>query len=89
MSKEPVFIKPPNTLLRIDELWAFISSDENGEGVCGMPMGNNWTVAMIAADQARVDSLMPVAKMIAERTSTKIKLVKFSTREEITEINPL
>ena len=33
-------IVPPNKLLRIDKLYAFIGSDETGEGVIGVQLGN-------------------------------------------------
>jgi dihydroorotase-like cyclic amidohydrolase len=36
---------------------------------------------MIGANMARVESLKPIAKQIANMTGKKIKICKFSTRE--------
>lgn len=78
---------PPNHLQRIDEVWAFISSDETGEGLCAVPteMG---LMPMIAADKARLESLIRMAPQVARMTGKTIKLIKLSTREELQEFQP-
>jgi hypothetical protein len=82
-------ISPPNTLQSIDEVYLFVSSDEDGEGVCAGPLlGPGSMVPLIAADKARLDSLIPVARQLAKASGTKIKLVKFTTRTEVMEIDP-
>jgi hypothetical protein len=54
-----VILTPPNELLRIDEIYLFVSVDETGEGVCAAPLlGSGSLVPMIAADKARVDALI-------------------------------
>lgn len=81
-------VNPGNEIVHIDQIWAFLSVDKNDntEGVIGMQtdMGN---VPMIAADAVRLLSLMPVVENMAKQTGMTIRLVKFSTREEIKVIN--
>jgi hypothetical protein len=84
-----VLHSPPNQLLRIDEIYLFVSSDETGEGVCAGPLfGPGTVVPLIAADEARLKSLIPVARQIAKASGKKVKLLKFTTRSEIMEIDP-
>jgi hypothetical protein len=84
-----VVLAPPNQQLRIDGVYLFVSVDETGEGVCAAPlMGPGSLVPLIAADEARLKSLIPVARNLAKITSLKIKLIKFTAREEIMDITP-
>lgn len=73
---------PNNTLDYIGSLWAFISTDETGEGVCAMPIGN-MTVPMIAADERRLTSLRPFASILASAFRKPIRLVRFMDRENL------
>lgn len=80
---------PKNSVDRIDTIYAFISSDETGEGVCGMPLPNgSGILPMIAADEKRLESLRPIAQMLASFTKKKIKLIKLSVREDLETIEP-
>lgn len=85
-----VFIDPPNTSLRIAQIWAFVSIDDEGnEGVCAAQlMGAGSCVPLIAADEARLESLRPIAAQIAKLTNKTIKLVKFYRREDVETIAP-
>jgi hypothetical protein len=77
---------PPNKL-RIDEIYAFISVDPEGnEGVCAF-QSKGMMVPMVAADLKMVEHLKPVAKQLAAISPYPIKLVKFSTRTEVEVIN--
>lgn len=80
---------PPNTLPRIDKIWAFLSVDEAGnEGVCAGPLAGPFSlVPFIAADEARLKSLEPFVVAIAIATGMKIKLVEFSSRTEVRTID--
>jgi hypothetical protein len=73
---------------RIDEIYAFISSDETGEGVVAMTLADGSTIPMIGADMARVNDLRKVAQQIADVMHIRIKLIKLSVREEVEEIAP-
>lgn len=79
----------PNNLYKIEELYLFISEDEKGEGVCSFQLmlnGERTMLTMVCADKDRLNSLMPYAKSIARESRKKIKLIKFTNREEIQEI---
>lgn len=83
-----VFHNPPNYLAQIDEIWAILSVDEGGEGLCAAPL-RGMTIPLIAADKARLDSfLIPMAEQLADVFGKKLKLVKFHNREEIREFLP-
>lgn len=73
----------PTNHLKIDEMWAFISVDQDGnEGVCAFQSGS-MMVPMVAADIERVKDFEPIAKRLAKVSPYPIKLIKFSTREEV------
>jgi hypothetical protein len=79
---------PGNHLLRIDALWAFVSTDADGnEGLCAAPL-QGMTMPMIAADEKRLASLIPMAEQLATISGMTIRLVKLSTREELREFRP-
>lgn len=69
--------------LRIDAIWAFISSDEEGEGVCAFLTPDGVWLPLVCADETRVDSLRQAAHEMGIASGKAIKLVKFSLREEI------
>jgi hypothetical protein len=74
----------PNYLGRIDQLWAFLSLDDGGEGVCAAPLGNSGiTAALVAADKRRVDSLIPIAREVASMFKKPVRLAKFKQREDV------
>jgi len=82
----PLFIDPPNTLLRIDKLWAYVSRDAEGnEGLCAASL-NGMLTPLIAADQERLASITPIAERIAAATGKSIVLVEFASRTELREI---
>lgn len=83
-----VVLTPPNTMPRIGAIWAYLSRDSHGnEGLCAAPIGpGGMTVPMIAADQARLESLTPIAEQLAAMTGVTIVLVEFTTRTELREI---
>ena len=82
--------KPVNTLARIDALWAFVSVDDDGnEGLCAMPLpGLPGPIPLIAADEARLRSLIPMAERLAAAAKMRIRLIKLTTREELLAIGP-
>lgn len=73
---------PPNYLGRIDNIWAFLSLDDGGEGVCAAPLGG-MTVPLIAADKRRLDILKPIARVLAHKFAKPVRLAKFTTREDV------
>jgi hypothetical protein len=87
---DPVFVHaPPNELLRIDEIFMFVSVDETGEGVCAAPIaGPGSLVPLIAADEARMKSLIQWAQKLAALSGKQVKLIKLSQRSELMTFQP-
>ncbi len=78
-----------NHLPHIDALWAFLSVDEGGEGLCGAPLQDGvLSLPMIGADEARVMSLRPIAFGLAKASGKRITLVRFHAREDIEVFEP-
>lgn len=74
--------------MEIKSIWAYVSVDENGEeGICGFndPRTKQW-MPMIAGDEYRLKSLRPFAHQIASVTKRKVKIVRFTNREDIGEV---
>lgn len=64
--------------LEINELFAFISKDENGnEGVMAVLGPDGIMMPLIGADTMRTDALRPVADMISSATGMKYELRHF------------
>lgn len=83
-----VYLNHPNNILRIDQVFAFVSSDEKGEGIIGKTvqlMGQTVFMPFVCSDKARMESLKPLAKKMAKETGKKVKLIRLSIREEIEE----
>jgi hypothetical protein len=74
-------------LERIDEVHIVVADNEEGEGVVSFKMGDAW-MPLIACDVSRLKNITPLAKMCARETGQKLKLVKFTTRETVGEIEP-
>jgi hypothetical protein len=77
----------PKTLKRIDELFVFVASDADGEGVPAFFDGSVM-LPLVCADKARVDSLREIARQMARESGNKITLCRFSVREELEVIEP-
>lgn len=83
-----VYLDARNYLEKITELWAFVSSDKDGEGIVGQTMniaGESTFMPFVCSDKARMESLKPFAKRIAKESGKKVKLIRLSVREEIEE----
>ena len=79
-----------NHFLKAEELYVFISQDTNGnEGICAVEMvldERRILMPLIASDKEWLSSLTGHARNLARRGDKKIKLIKFTNREEIQEI---
>lgn len=74
-------------LEHIKEIYAVLGGDKGGEGVVAANINGKW-LPLIAADHVRLKDIMPLAQAIASETGDTLKLVKFTTREEVQEIKP-
>jgi len=70
--------------MKITTIKAYISIDDNGdEGICGFMKPDGQWLPMVCADDARVDSLRPLAEKIAKASGKLITLARFSVREDM------
>ena len=79
------------SLEKITEVYCFVSSCEDGEGIIGQTIKlpdiyYPTFVPFVWADKARMESLKPLAKNIARESGKKVKLIKLTQREEIEDI---
>lgn len=66
--------------LVIDEMWAWLSVDDEGEGVLAGMIPGLGSMPLVGADQERMESLRPIAIRIAKAAGVGVSLVKFSDR---------
>lgn len=81
--------QPKDSMPRIEAVWMVVSIDpvDNCEGVAATTMPNGVTLPLIASDEKRLENILPIARDIAMRTGMKFKLVKFTQREELGDID--
>lgn len=85
----PIVHAPKNYLPRIETIWAYLSVDEGGEGVCAAPLEPGMlSVPLLAADETRLEKIRPFALAIAKLTGRPVRLAKFTVREDIEVIQP-
>lgn len=89
--KEPVLLHDaPNTIKKVTHVWAILSEDVGGEVLCGGPMlGPGTLVPMVTASEKVLPGMIRIARAIAVASNKKIKLVKFTGREDISDIGEL
>jgi hypothetical protein len=75
---------PANTH-RIDAIWAAVSVDDGGEGICAVQMNGVWT-PLLAADEKRLEWVVAQARDLARATGKRIKIIKLTARIDIMEI---
>lgn len=82
-------VRSNNYLEHIDSVYAVLSMDEGGEGIVGAPIGPDGSmIPLIAADVARLKDFTIIAKVLATKIGWRMKIVKFTMREDIEEIQP-
>lgn len=73
---------------RIDTLFAFIAVDDDGsEGVMAFMSPEGW-MPMVGADEARINSLKPIAQQMSSWTKKQVVLTRFTAREDVELIVP-
>lgn len=82
MTKTTV-IGHPNHIDRIDEVYVFVAKDATGnEGIPACEI-NGIILPLVCADKERIDSLRRIAKEMGDEIGIEVKLVRYSTREEL------
>ena len=80
---------PQNYMGRIEHLWAALSVDDGGEGLCAAPMvQGTLTMPLIAADKRRLEQIRPFARSLARVTERVVRIVKFGSREDVEIFRP-
>ena len=74
---------------RINQLWLVTYLNEAGlEVVAQAKLTDGSYAPFIAADQARLESMMPAARGLAKTNNTKMRLIKLTDRVDIEDIAP-
>jgi hypothetical protein len=74
----------------LKEIFVLVSVDGEREDVLGQTCvieGKLTFMPFVCAEQSRAHKLMKIAEHIADEAGIKIKMLRFSTREEIEEYN--
>ncbi len=70
-----------------EKMFAFVAEDAgpDDEGILGMRMDNGEWMPFVGADQARIKSLLPFAKIVSKDMNTSFRILEFSVRKDVTE----
>lgn len=74
--------------LRIDSMYAFVSENDEGEGIMATTIPLNGKMVMmplVGGDMARVTSLIPIAQKISEASGKSFRIIRFERKEDITD----
>jgi hypothetical protein len=85
VGKHTIIENPGGLGFRIEKIWAFVSTqadDDNDEGVVAALINGSW-MPLIAADEKRLQDLMPLALEMANDTDAAIRLVCFENRRTV------
>jgi hypothetical protein len=83
------FSTPGSDSQRLNQLWLVTYITETGEEVVAQAkLTNGKYVPLIAADQARMESMMPAARDLAKANNIKMRLIKLTNRVDIENIVP-
>lgn len=72
---------------RIDKMLAFVSEDGESEGVVAIRVQGAW-MPLVGADIERINGLRAAAQDVADKTGRRIRLLRFTVREELEVIEP-
>jgi len=79
----------PDGIQRLDQLWLVTFVDDAGrEVVAQAKLTTGDYVPLIAADAARLESMMSAARELAKVNNIKMRLVKFTSGLDVEEITP-
>jgi hypothetical protein len=79
----------PDGIQRLDQLWIITYVDDaRREVVAQAKLTTGEYAPLIAADTARLESMMPAARGLAKANNIEMRLVKFTGRLDVEEIRP-
>ena len=83
------FSVPGRDSQRINQLWLVTYTNEAGlEVVVQAKLQSGDYAPLIAADRARLESMLPVARVLATTRNIKMRLIELTNRMDIEEILP-
>jgi hypothetical protein len=83
------FTPLPDSAQRINQLWLVTYTNESGEEVVVQAkLASGDYAPLIAADPARLESIMPAARDLAKTRNIKMRLIKLVNRVDIEDIAP-
>jgi hypothetical protein len=83
------FSTPGSDSQRLNQLWLVTYINETGlEVVAQAKLTTGDYAPLIAADQARLESMVPAARELAKASHIKMRLIKFTNRVAIQDIAP-
>ena len=80
-----VIVRIPDNYHQIDTVWAAVSVNEDGEGLCAVMQDGAW-MPLVAADESRLEWLKSMARILAEDHGYRIKIIKLTQRVDIEQI---
>lgn len=75
----------PENEQMMDEIYAVLSVDEKGEGICSM-MGPQGAMPMVFGHDRMLNLIKPFVNQMAKETGRKIRIVKYHSKEILEEI---
>jgi len=72
-----------NEIERIEEVWAYVSKDEGGEGICSVILPTLGSTPLVYAQPRLHDMMRQLATELATRTGTKVRHVRFTRRKDL------
>src|SRR5437868_14013968 len=88
---QPIDLKTtsPDSVQRLEQLWMVTYVDNGGREIVAQAKLTSGAYApLIAADVARLDDIILVARELAKANQITMQVVKFSSRQIIQEIKP-
>ena len=76
------------TVKRIEEMFVYVAEDSEGEGIAAFGPVEGMMIPLVGADVARSESIRAVAQFVADTSGRTLKILRFTTREQIGVIEP-
>lgn len=79
----------PDGVQRINQIWMIVLIDKTGvENVAQAKLATGEYVPLIAADAARLESMVGIAREMATAMNVQMKVIRFTNRTDLQEIRP-
>jgi hypothetical protein len=77
-------LDPPNTMDAPEQMWAFLSEDTDGhEALCGAMIVNMGLQPLCTMNPDILEKMKPIARELQKATRKRIKLVRWTKRQEM------